>query len=96
MVRENNEGEYSEIGRAALSRARRNEMAIQQAIFTRRGVERMLRYAFEAATGPRGHVTAATKSNGISITMPFFDEIFREVGKEYPDVEASLSATPTP
>ena len=67
-----------------------HELAVQETIFTRRGVERILRYAYEEATKRRGLLVGATKSNGISITMPFFDEIFREVGEEYPDVEASL------
>src|SRR3712207_3877242 len=67
-----------------------HEIAVQESIFTRRGVERIVRYAFEEAQDRRGHLVGATKSNGISITMPFFDEIFREVAEEYPEVEASL------
>jgi tartrate dehydrogenase/decarboxylase / D-malate dehydrogenase len=67
-----------------------HEMAIQESIFTRRGVERIVRYAYELAGERSGSLVGATKSNGISITMPFFDEIFREVGSEFPDVEASL------
>ncbi|HYQ85503.1 MAG TPA: isocitrate/isopropylmalate family dehydrogenase, partial [Rubrobacter sp.] len=53
-------------------------------------MERIIRYAFEEATARRGLLVGATKSNGISITMPFFDEIFNEIAEEYPDVEASL------
>jgi tartrate dehydrogenase/decarboxylase/D-malate dehydrogenase len=53
-------------------------------------VERIIRYAFEEAKARRGLLVGATKSNGISITMPFFDEIFHEIAAEYPDVEASL------
>src|SRR3712207_3058014 len=67
-----------------------HEIAVQESIFTRRGVERVVRYAFEEAKGRRGLLVGATKSNGISITMPFFDEIFREVGEGFPEVEASL------
>jgi tartrate dehydrogenase/decarboxylase/D-malate dehydrogenase len=67
-----------------------HEVVIQESVFTRRGVERILRYAYEEAKGRRGLLVGATKSNGISITMPFFDEVFREVGEEYPDVGASL------
>jgi tartrate dehydrogenase/decarboxylase/D-malate dehydrogenase len=63
---------------------------VQESIFTRRGVERIVRYAYEEARRRRRLLVGATKSNGISITMPFFDEIFREVGEEYRDVEASL------
>jgi tartrate dehydrogenase/decarboxylase/D-malate dehydrogenase len=63
---------------------------VQESIFTRRGVERIVRYAYEEASRRRGLLVGATKSNGISITMPFFDEVFREVGEGYRDVEASL------
>ena len=63
------------------------EMAVQQSIFTRRGVDRILRFAFELArrTGKK-HVTSATKSNGISITMPYWDERFSAMAALYPDV----------
>src|ERR671912_1672634 len=89
VVRENTEGEYSDSGGRMFS-GTPHEVVIQDSVFTRRGVERILRYGFEEAKGRRGLLTGATKSNGISITMPFFDEIFREVGEEYPDVEAYL------
>src|SRR5919112_4529594 len=89
VVRENTEGEYSDSG-GRMFEGTPHEIAVQESIFTRRGVERIVRYAFEEAKGRRGLLTGATKSNGISITMPFFDEIFREVGEDYPDVEASL------
>jgi tartrate dehydrogenase/decarboxylase/D-malate dehydrogenase len=62
------------------------ELAVQQAIFTRLGVTRIVRYAFELARTRKKHLTSATKSNGIIFTMPFWDEIFREVAKDYPDV----------
>jgi tartrate dehydrogenase/decarboxylase/D-malate dehydrogenase len=89
VVRENTEGEYSDSG-GRMFGGTPHEVVIQESVFTRRGVERILRYAYEEAKGRRGLLTGATKSNGISITMPFFDEVFREVGEEYPDVEASL------
>jgi tartrate dehydrogenase/decarboxylase/D-malate dehydrogenase len=89
VVRENTEGEYSDAG-GRMYRGTPHEIAVQESIFTRRGVERIVRYAYELAGERRGGLVGATKSNGISITMPFFDEIFREVGEEFPDVEASL------
>jgi len=89
VVRENTEGEYSDAG-GRLHRGTPHEIAVQESVFTRRGVERIVRYAYERARERRGLLTGATKSNGISVTMPFFDEIFREVGEEFPEVEASL------
>ena len=89
VVRENTEGEYSDSG-GRIYKDTPHEIAVQESIFTRRGVERIVRYGFEEAKNRRGLLVGATKSNGISITMPFFDEIFNEIAKEYPDVEASL------
>jgi tartrate dehydrogenase/decarboxylase / D-malate dehydrogenase len=89
VVRENTEGEYSDSG-GRVYRGTPHEIAVQESIFTRRGVERIIRYAFEEAKTRRGLLVGATKSNGISITMPFFDEIFREISEEYPDIESSL------
>jgi tartrate dehydrogenase/decarboxylase/D-malate dehydrogenase len=89
VVRENTEGEYSDSG-GRIYKDTPHEIAVQESIFTRRGVERIVRYGFEEAKGRRGLLVGATKSNGISITMPFFDEIFNEIAEEYPDVEASL------
>jgi tartrate dehydrogenase/decarboxylase/D-malate dehydrogenase len=89
VVRENTEGEYSDSG-GRVYRGTPHEIAIQESIFTRRGVERIVRYAFEEARSRRGLLVGATKSNGISITMPFFDEIFREISADYPDIDASL------
>ena len=85
IVRENNEGEYSKIG-GRLYEGTDEEMAVQETIFTRRGVRRVLRYAFELARTRKKHLTSATKSNGIIHTMPFWDECFREVAADYPDV----------
>lgn len=88
IVRENNEGEYSEIG-GRLYEGTPAELAVQQSVFTRVGVDRVLRYAFELArTRPAKHVTSATKSNGIIHTMPFWDERFQAMAGEYPDVRA--------
>ena len=89
VVRENTEGEYSDSG-GRMFEGTPHEIVVQESIFTRRGVERIVRYAYEEARQRRGHLVGATKSNGISITMPFFDEIFREVGEGYPEIEASL------
>jgi tartrate dehydrogenase/decarboxylase / D-malate dehydrogenase len=87
IVRENNEGEYSEIG-GRLYRGAAEEMAVQQAIFTRKGCDRIMRYAFELALKrPKRHVTSATKSNGIIHSMPFWDERFAAIAQEYPDVK---------
>jgi tartrate dehydrogenase/decarboxylase / D-malate dehydrogenase len=85
VVRENSEGEYSEIG----GRIHRgdDEIAIQNAVFTRKGTERAMRYAFELAKKRKGHVTSATKSNGIFHTMPFWDEVFAQVKQDYPEVQ---------
>jgi tartrate dehydrogenase/decarboxylase/D-malate dehydrogenase len=87
IVRENNEGEYSEIG-GRLYKGTDDELAVQQAIFTRRGVDRILRYAFELAmTRPARHVTSATKSNGIIHSMPYWDERFAAMARGYPQVK---------
>jgi tartrate dehydrogenase/decarboxylase/D-malate dehydrogenase len=87
VVRENTEGEYSEIG-GRLYRGSDQELAVQETVFTRVGVDRILRYAFELAQKRRKHVTSATKSNGIIHTMPFWDERFAAIAKEYPGVKA--------
>src|SRR5581483_7270622 len=86
IVRENNEGEYSEVG-GRLHRNTDIEMAIQETIFTQRGCDRIMKYAFELARNRKKHVTSATKSNGIVFTMPFWDERFAEVTKRFPDVK---------
>ena len=89
VVRENNEGEYSSIG-GRMYNGTEHEMCMQQTIFTRRGVDRIMRYAFElAAARPRKHVTSATKSNGIAITMPYWDERFKEMSAKYAGVKTS-------
>ncbi|UJL47407.1 tartrate dehydrogenase [Virgibacillus sp. NKC19-16] len=85
VVRENSEGEYSEVG-GRIFRGD-NEIAIQNNIFSRRGTEQAMRYAFELASKRNKHVTSATKSNGIVHSMPFWDEIFKDVSKDYPEIQ---------
>ncbi len=86
VVRENNEGEYSSIG-GRIFEGTEHETVIQQNVFTRRGVDRILRYAFELARSrAKKHLTSATKSNGIVHTMPFWDERVEAMAKQYPDV----------
>lgn len=89
IVRENVEGEYSEIG-GRLYRGSENETAVQESILTRRGTDRIMDYAFELAkTRKRKHVTSATKSNGIIHTMPFWDERFAAAGARHPGVDTA-------
>ncbi|MBM3510650.1 MAG: tartrate dehydrogenase [Alphaproteobacteria bacterium] len=85
IVRENTEGEYSEIG-GRLNAGTEREVAIQEAVFTRVGVDRVQRFAFDLARRRRKHVTSATKSNGIIHTMPFWDERFAANAKDFTDV----------
>jgi tartrate dehydrogenase/decarboxylase/D-malate dehydrogenase len=86
VVRENVEGEYSDVG-GRLYSGQPGELAAQLAVFTRRGTERVVRYAFARATERRGHLVSATKSNGIIHTMPFWDEVVDAVAVDFPDVE---------
>jgi len=86
IVRENNEGEYSEIG-GRIYHGSDEEIAVQQNIFTRRGVDRVMRFAFELAKKrKRKRLTSATKSNGIVHSMPFWDECFKAMKVKYPDI----------
>ncbi|MFE7330548.1 tartrate dehydrogenase [Streptomyces sp. NPDC057565] len=85
VVRENVEGEYSEIG-GRLNRGFPEEMAVQEAVFTRAGVTRVLDYAFDLSARRGGKVTSATKSNGIVHTMPFWDELVAERAAAHPTV----------
>ncbi|MET9265516.1 tartrate dehydrogenase [Amycolatopsis sp. NPDC004079] len=87
IVRENSEGEYSEIG-GRHNAGRPDEFVLQESVFTRVGVERIIRYAFDLARTRSRHVTSATKSNGLIHSMPYWDEIFAEVAARYPDVRA--------
>ena len=87
VVRENTEGEYSSVGGKMFAGTER-EIVLQESIFTRVGVDRVLRYAFELARRrPKKHLTAATKSNGIFISMPYWDERVAEMARNYPDVK---------
>ena len=87
VVRENTEGEYSSVGGRMFEGTER-EVVIQETVMTRTGVDRVLRYAFELANKrPKKHLTSATKSNGIAITMPYWDERVAAMAKHYPDVK---------
>lgn len=88
VVRENTEGEYSSIG-GRIFEGTEQETVIQESIFTRRGVDRIIRFAFELARRrPKKHLTSATKSNGIAIAMPYWDERFAAMAAQYPDVRS--------
>ena len=89
VVRENNEGEYSSMG-GRMFGGTPEEFVTQLSVFSRKGTDRIMRYAFELAkTRRRKHVTSATKSNGIAITMPYWDERFKAISAEYPEVQTS-------
>ncbi len=86
VVRENTEGEYSGIG-GRLHQGGPHELALETAVYTRRGIERVVRFAFEyARSHGRGLVTSATKSNALRHAMPFWDEVVSEVAAEYPEI----------
>jgi tartrate dehydrogenase/decarboxylase/D-malate dehydrogenase len=86
VVRENTEGEYSSVGGRMYEGSDR-EVVFQESVFSRKGVDRILKFAFELAQKrPKRHLTSATKSNGISITMPYWDERFRAMAANYPDI----------
>jgi len=86
IVRENTEGEYSSIG-GRMFQGTPREIVMQESVMTRIGVDRVLKFAFELAmTRPKKHLTSATKSNGIAITMPYWDERVTEMAKAYPDI----------
>lgn len=87
VVRENTEGEYSSIGGKIFEGTER-ETVVQETVMTRTGVDRILKYAFDLAQSrPKKHLTSATKSNGISISMPYWDERVKQMSAGYPDVE---------
>lgn len=87
VVRENTEGEYSSVG-GRLFEGTDREMVIQESIFTRKGVDRILKFAFELAQKrPKKHLTSATKSNGIAISMPYWDERVEAMAPSYPSVQ---------
>ncbi|MBL8399247.1 MAG: tartrate dehydrogenase [Candidatus Accumulibacter sp.] len=88
VVRENTEGEYSNVGGRLFAGSER-EIVCQESIFTRRGVDRIMKFAFELARRrPKKHLTSATKSNGLSISMPYWDERFTAMASRYPEVRA--------
>ncbi|MEO0378677.1 MAG: tartrate dehydrogenase [Pseudomonadota bacterium] len=86
IVRENTEGEYSSIGGKMFPGTER-EVVIQETVMSRIGVDRILKYAFDLAAKRGRHLTSATKSNGISITMPYWDERVAEMATHYPDIK---------
>jgi tartrate dehydrogenase/decarboxylase/D-malate dehydrogenase len=87
VVRENTEGEYSSVGGKMFEGTDR-ELVLQESVFTRHGTDRILKYAFDLAQSrPKKHLTAATKSNGIAISMPYWDERVAAVGANYADVK---------
>jgi len=86
IVRENTEGEYSSIG-GRMYEGTPREIVVQETVMSRHGVDRVLKFAFDLAQSrPKKHLTSATKSNGISITMPYWDERVAQMAKTYPDV----------
>lgn len=86
VVRENTEGEYSSVG-GRLFEGTEREIVLQEAVFSRKGVDRILKYAFELAQSrPKKHLTSATKSNGIAISMPYWDERVEAMAAHYPEV----------
>jgi tartrate dehydrogenase/decarboxylase/D-malate dehydrogenase len=86
VVRENSEGEYSAVG-GIIAEGTDHETVLQESVFTRKGTDRILKYAFDLAmTRERKHVTSATKSNGIAISMPWWDQRVEEMAKAYPEV----------
>lgn len=92
VVRENNEGEYSEIG-GRMYRGLPEEFAVQESVFTRRGVDRVARYAARLAASRGGRLTSATKSNGIVHTMPFWDEVVRRRSPTSPRSSCEASSS---
>ena len=86
VVRENTEGEYSSVG-VKMFEGTERELVLQESVFTRHGTDRILRYAFELAQRrPKKHLTSATKSNGIAISMPYWDERLAAMAESYPEV----------
>ena len=87
VVRENTEGEYSSVGGKMFEGTER-EVVVQESVMSRFGVDRILKYAFDLSQSrPKKHLTSATKSNGIAITMPYWDERVQEMSTNYPEIE---------
>ena len=89
FVRENTEGEYAGIG-SFLNKGKEDEKTEQTSVFTRKGTERIFRYAFEEAKKKRKSLTAVTKSNALNYSMVYWDSLFQEVAKDYPNIETQL------
>jgi len=88
VVRENTEGEYADAG-GRIYRGFPDEVAVQTNIFTRHGTERIIRFAFEQARSRRKHLTSITKSNALAHSMVFWDDVFRQVARDYPGVKTN-------
>jgi tartrate dehydrogenase/decarboxylase/D-malate dehydrogenase len=86
VIRENTEGEYGNVG-GRYKEGTPDEVVMQQSVFSRKGVDRIMKYSFELARKRKQHLTSCTKSNGITITMPYWDERFAEMKKNYADVK---------
>lgn len=86
FVRENSEGEYAGSG-SWLYKGKPHEVVIQDGVFSRHGCERIIRYAYELARKEKKTLTSISKGNALNYSMVFWDQIFKEVGEEYPDVE---------
>lgn len=86
VVRENSEGEYAGAG-DWLFKGKPEEVVLQTGVFSRKGTERIIRYAYEEARKQKKTLTSISKGNALNYSMVFWDEVFDEIGKEYPDVE---------
>lgn len=86
VIRENSEGEYAGLGEL-INEGKEDETALQTAVFSRKGVERVIRYAFELASKEKKKLTSVSKANALNYSMVFWDKIFNEVKNEYPDVQ---------
>jgi len=86
VIRENSEGEYAGAGNW-LYKGKPEEVVLQTGVFSRKGTERIIRYAYEEARRSKRTLTSVSKGNALNYSMVFWDEVFEEVGKEYPDVE---------
>ena len=86
VIRENSEGEYAGAGNW-LYKGKPEEVVLQTGVFSRKGTERIIRYAYEEARRSKQTLTSVSKGNALNYSMVFWDEVFEEVGKEYPDVE---------
>jgi tartrate dehydrogenase/decarboxylase/D-malate dehydrogenase len=87
IVRENTEGEYTQLGRRE-HEGTEEERVIQESVFSRKGVDRIMRYAFELAKNRKSHVTSATKSNGLAVSMPYWDDRFKLMSAQYPEIRS--------